>query len=138
MPSLPGPLRAAVGLAAAAADNARQLPAKAIEFPMVVVTTALQASLRAQQQYAAYAARGEQILTGHGPTEEVAAWATFDEPVDDPAPVSKRVTARRDAAPSRFDAVDEPFDADREVELGDELGDDELFDAAEGPDPADI
>ena len=49
----PGPLRAVVGLAATAADDARQLPGKAFEFPMLVVSTALQASLRAQQQYAA-------------------------------------------------------------------------------------
>jgi hypothetical protein len=78
---LPGPIRAAVGLVAAAADEARHLPDKAIELPMLAVSTALQASLRAQQRYARYAALGDQVLNRKAPTEEPPAWATFDEPV---------------------------------------------------------
>jgi hypothetical protein len=78
---LPGPIRAAVGLVASAAEEARHLPDKAIELPMLAVSTALQASLRAQQRYARYAALGDQVLNRRAPTEEPPAWATFDEPV---------------------------------------------------------
>ena len=48
-----GPVRAAVGLVAVAADEARTLPDRAIELPVLAVSTALQMSLRAQQRYAA-------------------------------------------------------------------------------------
>ncbi len=78
---LPGPLRAAVGLAATAAAEAKHLPDRAIELPMLVVSSALQASLRAQQRYARLAARGDEVLNRRAPTEEPPAWATFDEPV---------------------------------------------------------
>ena len=59
---LPGPLRAAVGLVATAADEAKHLPDRAIELPMLAVSSALQASLRAQQRYARLAARGDEVL----------------------------------------------------------------------------
>lgn len=78
---LPGPLRAAVGLVASAADEARHLPDRAIELPMLAVSTALQASLRAQQRYARLAARGDQVLNRRPATDEPPAWATFDDPV---------------------------------------------------------
>ncbi|WP_375499584.1 hypothetical protein [uncultured Jatrophihabitans sp.] len=78
---LPGPLRAAVGLAATAATEAKHLPDRAIELPMLMVSSALQASLRAQQRYARYAARGDEVLNRRTPTEEPPPWATFDEPV---------------------------------------------------------
>jgi hypothetical protein len=78
---LPGPLRAAVGLVATAAAEARHLPDRAIELPMLAVSSALQASLRAQQRYARLAARGDEVLNRRTPTEEPPPWATFDEPV---------------------------------------------------------
>ena len=78
---LPGPVRAVVGLLANAADEAKHLPDRAIELPMLAVSTALQASLRAQQRYARLAARGEQVLSRRPPTDEPPAWATFDDPV---------------------------------------------------------
>ena len=59
---LPAPIRAAVGLVATAADEARHLPDRALELPMLAVSTALQVSLRAQQRYAQLAARGDQVL----------------------------------------------------------------------------
>lgn len=144
MSSLPGPVRAAVGLVAAVADEARTLPDRAIELPMLAVSTVLQLSVRAQQRYAQLAARGEDILTGRVPSDEPPPWATFDDPItagvavsatpDAPSPPidegadavteladlagpvadldaetelgpGKSVNARRDAAPSRFDAV---------------------------------
>lgn len=81
---LPGPLRAAVGLVASAADEARHLPDRAIELPMLAVSTALQASLRAQQRYARLAARGDQVLNRRPATDDPPPWATFDEPVSGP------------------------------------------------------
>src|SRR5579875_3405345 len=78
---LPGPLRAAVGLVATAADEAKHLPDRAIELPMLVVSTALQASLRAQQRYARLTARGDEVLTRRPVSDEAPEWATFDEPL---------------------------------------------------------
>lgn len=94
MPGLPTPLRAALGLAATALDEARHLPDRAIELPMLAVSTALQMSLRAQQRYAALAARGDALLTGRITTDEPPPWATFD-PSPDP------VTAPGDPAGAR-------------------------------------
>lgn len=77
---LPSPLRAAVGLAVTVVDEARNLPDRAIELPMLAVSTALQASLRAQQRYARLAARGDDVLNGRPPTTDAPPdWATFDE-----------------------------------------------------------
>lgn len=83
MPDLPTPVRAALGLAATALDEARHLPDKAIELPMLAVSTALQISLRAQQRYAAFAARGDALLAGRGTTDDAPPWATFDPPPAD-------------------------------------------------------
>ena len=129
MPQLPMPFRAAVGLVAAALDEAKNLPDKAIELPMLAVSTALQLSLRAQQRYAYLAARGDELLNRREPTDEPPEWAVFDEPIaldqllaDDqrpagnagPAkrarrpravPTSKTVRRPRNGKPSRFDEV---------------------------------
>ena len=77
---LPGPLRAAIGLAATASDEARKLPERALELPMLAVSSALQMSLRAQQRYARLTARGDEVLRGQ-PSDDPPAWATFDDPV---------------------------------------------------------
>jgi outer membrane biosynthesis protein TonB len=79
---LPGPVRAAIGLVATATEEARHLPERAIELPMLAVSTALQMSLRAQQRYARLTARGDQVLRGE-PGDEPPEWATFDDPVAD-------------------------------------------------------
>lgn len=47
---------------------------------MLAVSSALQASLRAQQRYARLAARGDEILNRRPDTDEPPPWATFDEP----------------------------------------------------------
>jgi hypothetical protein len=78
---LPGPLRAAVGIVASAAEEAKRLPDRAIELPMLAVSTALQASLRAQQRYARLAARGDAVLNRRPASDEPPPWATFDDPV---------------------------------------------------------
>jgi hypothetical protein len=132
MPQLPSPLRAAIGLVATAMDEARHLPDKAIELPMLAVSTALQLSLRAQQRYAHLTARGDELLNRREPTDEPPPWATFDEPVGvtqldlardpehtavdtgaaqqpkpkpKPRAPSKTVRKPRNAKPSAFDAI---------------------------------
>ena len=90
---LPGPLRAAVGFVASAADEAKRLPDRALELPMLAVSTALQASVRAQQRYARLTARGDEVLNRTRPTDEPPEWAQFDAPV----PVED-LAARRPAA----------------------------------------
>src|SRR3954463_16571144 len=101
---LPSVVRAAVGLAAMAAEEARRLPDRAVELPMLAVSTALQMSLRAQQRYARLAARGDDVLNRRPPSDEPPAWATFDDPVpgalrgtglDDPDPAVRARAASR-------------------------------------------
>src|SRR5689334_14654227 len=103
MPALPTPFRAALGIVATVMDNAKDFPDKAIELPMLAVSTALQLSLRAQQRYAALAAKGDDLLNGRRTTDEPPAWATFD---DDPViPPVKTVRKPRNGAQSAFDAI---------------------------------
>jgi hypothetical protein len=80
---LPGPVRAFVGLLAATAEEAKHLPDKAVELPMLAVSSALQMSLRAQQRYARLAARGDDVINRRPPSDEPPSWATFDAPVSD-------------------------------------------------------
>ena len=103
MPALPTPLRAALGVVATVLDNAKDFPDKAIELPMLAVSTALQMSLRAQQRYAALAAKGDELLSGRRTTDEPPPWATFDD--DAVIPTTKTVRKPRNGAPSAFDAV---------------------------------
>jgi hypothetical protein len=79
---LPAPLRAAVGLVVTAADEAKHLPDRAIELPMLAVSTALQMSLRAQQRYARLAERGDAVLNRRPVSDEPPSWATFDDPLE--------------------------------------------------------
>ena len=78
---LPGPVRAIVGLIAVTAEQARRLPDRALELPMLAVSSALQASLRAQQRYARLAARGDDVINRRPPGDDPPAWATFDAPL---------------------------------------------------------
>jgi hypothetical protein len=114
MPQLPTPFRAALGLVATALDEARNLPDRAIELPMLAVSTALQMSLRAQQRYAHLAAKGDELLSRREVTDEPPAWATFDAPIavdkldlvdEDPKPPRKTVRKPRNTKPSAFDAI---------------------------------
>lgn len=86
---MPTPLRAAAGLAAAAIDEARRLPNRVIGLPVMVASTALQASMRAQQQYAELVIRGDEVIAAwhgsEGEPEEPS--ARFDEDFDHTPPV---------------------------------------------------
>jgi hypothetical protein len=79
MKSLPLPLRVAAGLAATAAEHARDLPAKLMGLPVTVASQALQMSMRVQQQVTELAIKGDEVLAGLRPVEETPAWAKFDE-----------------------------------------------------------
>ena len=115
---LPGPVRAMVGLVASAADEAKNLPDRAIELPMLAVSTALQLSLRAQQRYARLAARGDAVLNHRPPSDEPPAWATFDDPVPadeldhrpapDPARTMRAATRLLDELLGEADGADAP------------------------------
>ncbi|HEY7102398.1 MAG TPA: lipid droplet-associated protein [Mycobacteriales bacterium] len=96
---IPPPLRAAAGLAALTIDAARKVPQQLVGLPVLAVSTALQASLKAQQTYAGLIARGDEVL-GQLRRREDAPWARFD----DEEPAGAR-------PPSAFDAVPEPAEA---------------------------
>jgi hypothetical protein len=114
MPPLPSPVRAVLGLAATMLDEARRLPDRAIELPMQAISQALALSLRAQQRYAALAARGDEIIAGRQVTDEPPEWATFDEPLDDDtghvnnSRPAKTVRPPRIGRTSAFDSVEDP------------------------------
>jgi len=114
MAQIPTPLRAALGLMANAIEGARTLPDKAVELPVMAVSTALQFSLRAQQRYAELTLRGDELLGRlHGLPEEPPDWATFDDepvgakpaapsaqPAPPPTSAAKQPRARK-AAPAK-------------------------------------
>jgi hypothetical protein len=104
---LPTPFRAALGVVAIARDVVQNFPDKAIEVPMLALSTALQMSLRAQQRYAELTARGDALLAGQRVSDEAPARATFDAPVEEaPVPGAADTVRRpRTGAPSKFDAV---------------------------------
>ena len=108
---LPGPVRAAVGLVATAAVEAKRLPDRAIELPMLAVSRGLQASLRVRQRYTKLAARGDAILSRRPTTDEPPAWATFD------APVTASSTSVDAAVGAALDAAGVPPDADVVVDV---------------------
>ncbi len=90
MPNLPTPIRAALGLAATAVDEARKLPETVphvvSSVPILAVSTAMQASLRLQQHLATLTARGDEVLSQlRGSSSEPPSWATFDESPEDAA-----------------------------------------------------
>jgi hypothetical protein len=112
-------MRAALGLVVTVLDEAKTLPDKAIELPMLAISKTLQLSLRAQRSYAALAARGDEVLAARNITDAPPAWATFDAPVDEaspngetgplfddePAAPTKSIRAPRNGKPSAFDTV---------------------------------
>jgi len=102
-----------LGLAATALEEARRLPDRAIELPMLAVSTALQMSLRAQQRYAHLAARGDDLLNRRETTDDAPPWATFDDPVpvqtldvaDRETKPGSTVRRPRNVKPSAFDSI---------------------------------
>lgn len=103
---IPSSLRAAAGLAAVALDSARKVPQQLVGLPVLAVSTALQASLKAQQAYAGLVARGDEMLGQLRGQEDAPPWARFD---DDSDPARPR---------SAFDAVSETDLYDLATEVG--------------------
>src|SRR5919201_791867 len=114
MSQLPGPVRATLGLAVVAVATARTLPDNVVELPVRVVSTALQASLRAQQRYAELTMRGDELLERwRGVPEEPPEWATFDEPPSTNGKVS--VSTPTPASGSPAATPDPPLGAPRKT-----------------------
>ena len=97
---IPPPLRAAAGLAALTIDAARKVPQQLVGLPVLAVSSALQASLKAQQTYAGLIARGDEVL-GQLRRHEDAPWARFDD-----EPAGARPPSAFDAAPDPTEAAD--------------------------------
>ena len=98
MKPFPLPLRVAVGLVAAACDQARDLPRLLVEFPVTAVSQALQASMRVQQKVTELAIRGDRALGALHPVEDKPSWATFDDDEPPRRNGSAAVTELRPAA----------------------------------------
>ena len=113
---IPPPLRAAAGLAALTIDTARRVPQQLVGLPVLAVSTALQASLTAQQTYAALIARGDEVL-GQLRRGDDAPWARFD----DDEPSGARPQSAFDAAPEPAGAADGVADALAAEDLSDAL-----------------
>lgn len=77
------PVRVAVGALAWGADKLKRLPEDLPSLAVTAVGSAMRASLRVQQEVAALAERGDEVLAPllHRP-EEQPAWARFDEDED--------------------------------------------------------
>jgi len=99
MKPFPLPLRVAVGLVAAACDQARDLPRLLVEFPVTAVSQALQASMRVQQKVTELAIRGDRALGALHPVEDKPSWATFD---DDEPPRRNGSAAVTELRPARL------------------------------------
>ena len=122
---IPPPLRAAAGLAALTIDAARKVPQQVVGLPVLAVSSALQASLKAQQTYAGLIARGDEVL-GQLRRREDAPWARFDD--DEPA--GARPPSAFDAAPDPTEAADGVADALAAEDLADALTAESVEEAA--------
>lgn len=111
MPDAPMPLKIALGLAATAVDELRKLPesvpAAVSGAPMIAVSTAMQASLKVQQQLAVLAAKGEEVIAQlRGTSDEPPAWATFDEDTGPATGEASPGNGGRSPLRAAFDTVD--------------------------------
>jgi hypothetical protein len=123
MPNIPTPLRAALGLAATAVDEARKLPETLPQavttVPMIAVSTAMQASMKVQQHIAMLAARGDEVLSQlRGNSSEPPSWATFDDAVADGN--SSEYAAEDQSGKAAFDLIDYDNTGFAEGDEGDE------------------
>jgi hypothetical protein len=142
MSTVPTPIRVMLGLAAAAAEEAKKLPETLpnvmTTVPMIAVSTAMQASLRLQQHIALLAAKGDDLLLQlRGTPEEAPPWATFDDPPIDAEQSDSRPQAAFDLIDYDHTGFTEGDDAARG--RWDAVGvanDDPVDDAVEAPRPA--
>ncbi len=84
--TLPLPVRVAAGLLATGIDVVRSLPEEIPAIPVALVGNAMRLSMKVQQEIAALATRGDELLGGVvGAPQENPSWAKFDDD-DEPAP----------------------------------------------------
>ena len=139
----PEVVRAAAGLAATVLDEARKLPETLPGLPVRVIGLAMQQAMKAQQTYAGFVARGDELFTGlRGENEPGLATFDDDEPVAAPAGFRDSAFDRAgDTAPTSasedliVDEVAEQVEAFAEVApdteaILDEIAIDELVDQA--------
>ncbi|QHB99679.1 lipid droplet-associated protein [Epidermidibacterium keratini] len=82
---LPEPLKALAGIAVSAVEETRDLPHRIGSLPTSLVTMVASKSLRVQQQYADWVAKGEDFLSSLSePADDIPEWATFDEDLPRP------------------------------------------------------
>ena len=116
---IPEVVRAAAGLAATVLDEARKLPETLPGLPVRVIGLAMQQAMKAQQTYAGFVARGDELFTGLRGEDEPGL-ATFDD--DEPV-----------AAPTGFrdSAFDRAGDTEPTSASGDLIVDDEVAEEVE-------
>ncbi|MDL9938337.1 lipid droplet-associated protein [Gordonia sp. ABSL1-1] len=79
----PYPARIAAGLIVTAIEETKKLPALIVTLPMTAVSQTLQAGMRAQQNIAELAIKGDAVLESiFDKPDEQPAWARFDEDED--------------------------------------------------------
>ncbi|MFE0751998.1 lipid droplet-associated protein [Gordonia sp. NPDC058843] len=125
MDRAPYPARIAAGLIVTALEETRKLPALLITLPMTAVSQTLQAGMRAQQNIAELAIKGDAALEMFfDRPDEQPEWARFDEdelespePVAPVAPSAPAVTTNTSAPTTRPAAkTSAPTTIDDEVE----------------------
>src|SRR3954454_18000457 len=84
--TVPTPVAAAIGLVPTVIDNAKRVPAKVVQLPILAVSTALTRLAEAQQAYDDLAERGEKFVShlrgnGTGPGD-VQEWLTEHVPTE--------------------------------------------------------
>jgi len=125
--------RVAAGAAVYALEEARRLPATAMNLPITAISQLLQTTMHAQQFVTSLALKGDEVfdqLVNH--SEEQPEWATFDEDED----IEPRFAgARESAALSRFDLYAAP-EPEPEFEATEAGSDRSTATAAESTDAA--
>lgn len=124
MDRAPYPARIAAGLIVTALEETRKLPALLITLPMTAISQTLQAGMRAQQNIAELAIKGDAALEMlFDRPDEQPEWARFDEddaagpdPVTPAAPASTTDTSVQDEKPKAAATTPSPTTIDEEIE----------------------
>lgn len=121
MDRAPYPARIAAGLIVTALEETRKLPALLITLPMTAISQTLQAGMRAQQNIAELAIKGDAALEMlFDRPDEQPEWARFDEDdaagPDPVAPAAVTDTSVQDEKPKAAATTPSPTTIDEEIE----------------------
>lgn len=121
MDRAPYPARIAAGLIVTALEETRKLPALLITLPMTAISQTLQAGMRAQQNIAELAIKGDAALEMlFDRPDEQPEWARFDEDdaagPDPVAPAAITDTSVQDEKPKAAATTPSPTTIDEEIE----------------------